>query len=92
MKMSIKIAILFAAVMQFMAPTALTVFAQPSNLTIGKERGHARLFVEPVFIGRGFALQRDQYHFLDINAIKMSPVSPNFIHSLFLRTRAWTRW
>jgi hypothetical protein len=38
-----------AAVVQVLAPAAeVTVFAQPSGPGISKERGHARLFVEPL--------------------------------------------
>lgn len=77
-----KIAILFAAVMLVMAPMAVIAFAQLSGLGIGKDRRHARLFVEPVLTGHGFALDGDQHHVLDINAIKISNISPGFIRSL----------
>ncbi len=72
-----KTAILFAAVMLVLAVTAVT-FAQPG---IGK-RGHIRTFVEPVLIGHGFALKGDEYHVLDVSAIKISGMSPGFIRSL----------
>jgi hypothetical protein len=86
-KISIKIAILFAAVMLVLAPAALTIFAQPSSPRMGTERGHARLFVEPILIGHGFALNGDQYNILDLNAIKMSNVSPGYIRSLLLQNK-----
>ncbi len=75
-----KTAILFAAAILILAPTAVTVFAQPSSA--GKERLHARLFIEPVLIGHGFALNGDQYHILDVTAIRTSEASPGFIRSL----------
>ncbi len=87
MKMSIKIMILVAAIMLVLAPAVLTIFAQPSSPRISKERGHARLFVEPILIGHGFALNGDQYHILDVNIIKMSNVSPGFIRSLLLQNK-----
>jgi hypothetical protein len=45
-KTTIKITILFAAVILLPAPMAVTVFARPSGSGISK-RGHARLFVKP---------------------------------------------
>ena len=70
MRLTIKIAILFVAVILVLAPTALTMFAYPSGPGIGKNRKHARPFVEPIPIGHGFALNGDQHHVLDVNAIK----------------------
>ncbi len=87
MERSIKISILFAAIILVLAPVALTIFAKPSSPSIGKDKGHARLFVEPIFIGHGFALNRDQYHILDMNAIKMSNVSPGYIRSLLSQNK-----
>ena len=69
MKISIKIAILFAAVMLFLAPTAVTMFAKPSDPSIGKDRGYARPFVGHILIGHDFAIQGYQYRILDMNAI-----------------------
>ncbi len=83
MRLIIKIAILFVAIMLVLAPTAVTMFAHPSGPGIGEDRKHARLFVEPIPIGHGFALNGDQYHILDVNAIKMSNLPPGFIRSLF---------
>jgi hypothetical protein len=89
MRLAIKSAILFAAVILVLAPAvAVTVFAQPSGMGIGKERGHERLFVEPLLIGHGFALQGDQYHILDVSAIKLSNVSPRFIRSLLSQNKS----
>ena len=82
MRLITKTAIFFAAVMLVSAVTALTVYAQPFGMGMGKERGHARLFVEPILVGHGFALKGDEYHILDVNAIKMGDVSPGFIRSL----------
>ncbi|VVB91585.1 Uncharacterised protein [uncultured archaeon] len=88
MRLAIKSAILFAAVILVLAPTAVTVFAQPSGMGIGKERGHARLFAEPLLIGHGFALQGDQYHVLDVSATKLSNISPSFIRSLLSQNKS----
>jgi hypothetical protein len=88
MRLTIKTAILFAAVLLVLASTVVTVFAQPSVPDIAKERGHVRTFVEPILIGHGFALIGDQYHILDVNAIKMSEVSPGFIRSLFSQKKS----
>ncbi len=88
MKLITKTAILFAAVMLVSAVTAVTVFAQPFGMGIGKERGHVRPFVEPVFMGHGFALDGDQYHILHVNAIKMRDASPGFIRSLLWQKKS----
>ncbi len=56
MRLIIKIAILFVAVMLVLAPTALTMFARPSGTGTGEDRKHARPFVEYIFIGHSFAL------------------------------------
>ncbi|MCX9009990.1 MAG: hypothetical protein OIN66_02600 [Candidatus Methanoperedens sp.] len=90
MRITIKTAILFAAAMLVLAPTAVIVFAQPNIISkeISKERGHVRSFVEPVLIGHGFALNGDQYHILDISAIKMSSWQPGFIRSLLSHNKS----
>jgi hypothetical protein len=49
-KTTIKITILFAAVILLLAPMA-AVYAQPSGSGNSKERGHERLFVRPLLIG-----------------------------------------
>ncbi len=61
MKITIKIAILFVAVMLFLAPTAVTMFAKPSDPSNSKDRGYARPFVGHILIGHGFAIQGYQY-------------------------------
>ncbi len=53
MRITMKAAIRFAAVVLVLAPTAVTMFARPSGSGISKERGHAGLFVEPLLIGMG---------------------------------------
>lgn len=87
MKIITKTTILFAAVILF-SVTAVTVFAQPFGMGMGKERGHDRSFVEPILIGHGFALKGDEYHILDVNAMKMNDVSPGFIRSLFWQKKS----
>lgn len=84
MRTRIKITILFVAVILFLAPTALTVHAQPDGIG----RGHARSFVEPIIIGHGFALKGDEYHILDVNAVKMSNASPGLIRSLLSQKKS----
>ncbi len=91
MRLTMKTAILIAAIMLVSAATAITVFAQPS--APGHSKGHlrpfvdnmsespenrnesgevvqVRPFVEPILKGQGYALQGNQYHILDVNAIK----------------------
>jgi hypothetical protein len=67
MKITKKTAILLAAVMLVSIVTAITVFAYPMG--IGKERGHVRPFVQPLPMGHGFALNGNEYHILDVNAM-----------------------
>ncbi len=55
MRITMKAAIQFAAVVLVLAPTAVTVFAQPSGPGISKERGHAGLFVGPLLMGTGLS-------------------------------------
>ncbi|VVB89048.1 Uncharacterised protein [uncultured archaeon] len=68
MKITKKTAILFTAVLLISAVTAVMVFARPSVPGFGKERGYGTMFVEPLLMGHGFALNGDQYHILDISA------------------------
>ena len=82
MKITRKKAMLFSAVLLICAITAVTVFAQPLKI------GHARQFVEPIIIGHGFALKGDEYHILDVNAIKISNASPGFIRSLLSQKKS----
>ncbi|KCZ72705.1 hypothetical protein ANME2D_01136 [Candidatus Methanoperedens nitroreducens] len=101
MKLITKTAILFAAVMLV---SAVTVFAQPFGMGIGRERGpiklfaepifmgqergHVKQFVEPVLMGHGFALDEDQYHILHVNVIKTREASPGFIRSLLWQKKS----
>ncbi|MCZ7358129.1 MAG: hypothetical protein O8C66_09435 [Candidatus Methanoperedens sp.] len=78
MKLTKKTAIFFTAVILVSVIIALAVFARP----MGKEKGHVRPFIEPILIGHGFALNGNDYHILDVNAIKTINVSHGFIHSL----------
>jgi hypothetical protein len=76
--------ILLWAVVLISAYMAAAVFAQPPGMGMDKERGHARSFVEPLFIGHGFAVRDniDNYHILDVTAQKTKDASPGFIRSL----------
>lgn len=55
MRITMKAAIQFAAVVQDLAPTAVTVFARPSGLGISKGRGYEISFVGPLFMGTGLS-------------------------------------
>ncbi len=93
MKITKKIVILFTAALLILAPTAVTVLAQPMGMGIGKENGYARSIVEPVLMGHGFAINQSnesQYHILDVTAIKTANVSLSSIRSLLSenKTRA----
>lgn len=88
MKIRIKTIIMFAAVMMILAPTAVTVFAQPLGPGFGKERGFTRPFVEPLLMGHGFAMKGDEYHILDVTAIKTSDASPGLIRSLLMQKKS----
>jgi hypothetical protein len=63
MNITKKKAILLAAVMLVLVPTAVTVFAQPSGIV--KEKG----VVRPLLMGQGFALNGTDYHVLDVSAM-----------------------
>ncbi len=80
MRLHIKTAIMLAAVVLVLAPTAIT--AQPQG------REHMKPFVEPIIMGHGFALKGDEYHILDVNAIRMSDISPGFIRSLLSQKKS----
>ncbi len=88
MKIIMKTAIFLAAIILILAPTVVTVFAQPLGPGFGKERGHARSFVEPILMGHGFALNGDQYHVLDVTAIRTSDASISLIRSLLLQKKS----
>ncbi len=87
MKITNKIAILFAASLLVLAPMAVTVFAQPSGVGTGKEIGYGaphnplgtlKPNVVPILMGHGFALNpsdESQYHVLDVTAMKVSNAS-----------------
>jgi len=72
--------ILISVFVLICAYTAATVIAQPPGMD--KDKGHARSFVQPIFMGHGFAFAQDKYHILDITAQKTKEASPGFIRSL----------
>jgi hypothetical protein len=77
--------ILLSALVLICAYTAATVFAQPPGLGKEMDRGQARSFVQPIFMGHGFAFDEDNasnYHILDVTAQKTKDASPGFIRSL----------
>jgi hypothetical protein len=88
MRLAIKSTILVVAIILFLAPTAITVFAQPSDIVISKERGFTRLFVEPSLIGHEFAQRGDQYHLPELSAIKSSFTSTHLIRSLISQNKS----
>jgi hypothetical protein len=86
MKMTKKTAIMFAAIILVSVIIAVAVFARP--MIVGKERGHVSPFIEPILMGHGFALNGNEYHILDVNAVKTINVSHGFIHSLLLHKKS----
>jgi len=77
-------AILLTVVLIICVIAAAVVIAQPP----GKEKGHAKSFVEPIFMGHGFALEGDNYHILDVTAQKTKDTSPGFIRSLLWKNKS----
>lgn len=73
---------LLSALVLICAYTAVTVFAQPPGIGMEKEIGRIRSFVQPIFMGHGFAFVEDEYHILDVTAQKTKDTSPGFIRSL----------
>ena len=82
MKLITRNTILISAVVLICAYAAATVIAQSPGMSIEKDRGHARSFVVPIFMGHGFAFEGDNYHILDVTAQKTKDASPGFIRSL----------
>jgi len=83
-----KILILILAVLTIFSATA---FAQPSgqgmngmNSGSGQGRGFQGMspFVEPIFMGHGFALAGEEYHILHVNIIKTKVLPADYIRSL----------
>jgi hypothetical protein len=74
--------ILLSALVLICAYTVATVIAQPPGMGMEKDRGQARSFVQPLFMGHGFALAGDNYHILDVTAQKTKDASPSFIRYL----------
>ena len=72
----------------FTAVTAVVVIAQPPGMGMDKDKGHVRYFVEPIFMGHGFALVGDNYHILDVTAQKTKDTSPGFIRSLLWNNKS----
>jgi hypothetical protein len=72
--------IVISAVVLICAYASAIVIAQSPGS--GVDKGHARSFVEPIFIGHGFAFVGEDYHILDVTAQKTKDASPGFIRSL----------
>jgi hypothetical protein len=88
MRLITRNSILISAVVLICAYTAAIVFAQQPGMGMDKERGHARSFVEPIFMGHGFAFVDDKYHILDVSAQKTKDASPGFIRSLLWNNKS----
>ena len=82
------IAILILAVLTIFSATA---FAQPfgqgmnrMNSGSGQGRGFQGMspFIEPIFMGHGFALAGEEYHILHVNVIKTKVLPVEYIRSL----------
>jgi len=83
--------ILLSAVVLISAYMSAAVFAQLPGMDMEKDRGHARYFVEPIFMGHGFAFDGDNvsnYHILDVTAQKTKDASPGFIRSLLWKNKS----
>lgn len=74
--------ILLSAIVLISAYMVAAVFAQQPGMGLEKDRGFARSFVEPIFMGHGFAFEGDKYHILDVTAQRTKDASPGFIRSL----------
>lgn len=83
-----KIAIVILTVMTIFSVTA---FAQPfgqgmNRMNSGSGTGQSGQgmspFIEPLFMGHGFALAGEEYHILHVNVIRMKIVSPGYVFSL----------
>jgi hypothetical protein len=79
---------ILSAVVLICAITAVIVFAQPPGMGMEKDRGHARSFVEPIFMGHGFTFDGENYHILDVTAQKTKDTSPGFIRSLLWKNKS----
>ncbi|MCX9025612.1 MAG: hypothetical protein OIN85_05890 [Candidatus Methanoperedens sp.] len=88
MKLITKNTILLAAVVLIAAVAAVIVVAPPSGMGKEKDIGHAKSFIEPIFIGHGFAFVGDTYHILDVTAHKSKDASPGFIQSLLWKNKS----
>jgi len=88
MKLITKNTILLTTVVLMCAIAAVIVIAQPPGM--GKERyiGHAKTFIEPIFMGHGFAFEGDNYHILDVTAHQSKDASPGFIQSLLWKNKS----
>jgi hypothetical protein len=82
MRLITKNTMLLSAVLLICAVMAVTVIAQPPGMGKEMDKGHERSFVEPIFMGHGFAFNGDKYHILDVTAQKTKDASPGFIRSL----------
>jgi hypothetical protein len=82
MRLITRNSILISAVVLICAYTAAIVIAQPPGMGMEKGKGQARSFVEPIFMGHGFAFEGENYHILDVSAQKTKDASPGFIRNL----------
>ncbi len=83
-----KIAIVILTVLTIFSATA---FAQPfgqgmNRMNSGSGTGPGGQgmspFIEPLFMGHGFAIAGEEYHILHVNVIRMKIVSPDYVYSL----------
>jgi hypothetical protein len=80
------IPVLILAVLIILSTGALAQqFGQGMNgMNPGQGRGFQGMapFIEPVFMGHGFAFSGEDYHILHVNVIKMKKMSPVYVRSL----------
>ena len=88
MKLLTKNTILLTTVVLMCAVAAVIVIAQPPGMGREKYIGHGKTFIEPIFMGHGFAFEGDNYHILDVTAHQSKDTSSGFIHSLLWKNKS----
>jgi|SRR5665811_396134 len=88
MKLITKKTILLTAVVLICAVAAVIVIAPPPGMGKEKYIGHAKTFIEPIFMGHGFAFEGDNYHILDVSAHNSKDASPGFIQSFLWKNKS----
>jgi hypothetical protein len=88
MKLITKKTILLTTAVLMCAVAAVIVIAQSPGMGKEKYIGHEKTFIEPIFMGHGFAFQGDNHHILDVTAHQSKDTSPGFIQSLLWKNKS----